>query len=247
MNRNLITGTVILGAVVAIAATMDSGHLSPYVKAMSAAKGLDVTYSVSVVGGSRSQYHIVLAKPDKALIETPSKTYVADGENITVYDKGRNTYFVKEQDKESMLEIFEDEDLMIWRSFFDAKAFDKVASTSEGGSRMRRGEKLNTVTVQIDEKGEFTMKLHISDKDNLVRQAELISMEGSTAKRRVLSVSKITTSVPDSDMFVFNAPADAKELTEAELNAEWSTEFDATLENAATFGKGVIIDFYADW
>jgi len=247
MNRNLITGTVILGAVVAIAATMDSGHLSPYVKAMSAAKGLDVTYSVNVVGGSTSQYHIVLAKPDKAMIETPSKTYVADGENVTVYDKERNSYFVKSQDKDSIKEIFEADDLMIWRSFFDAKAFDKVARTTNEGSRTRRGETLNTVSVQIDAKGDSTMKLHLSDKDDLVRLAEFKSTAGGKTKNSVLRVTKITTSVPSPDSFVFNAPADAKELTEADLMAEWSTDYEASMENAASFGKGVIIDFYADW
>ena len=247
MNRNLITGTVILGAVVAIAATMDSGHLSPYVKAMSSAKGLDVTYSVTVVGGSTSKYHIVLAKPDKVMIETPSKTYVADGENVTVYDKARNSYFVKAQDKNSLREIFEADELMIWRSFFDAKAFDKVARTTDEGSRIRRGEKMNTVSVQIDAKGENTMKLHFSDKDNLVRLAEFKSTAGGKAKNSVLRVTEISTKVPNSDLFVFNAPADAKELTEADLVAEWSTDYEASMENAASFGKGVIIDFYADW
>ena len=247
MNRNLITGTVILGAVVAIASTMDSGYLSPYVKAMSAAKGLDVSYSVSVVGGSTSKYHIVLAKPDKVLIETPTKTYVADGENVTVYDKERNSYFVKSQDKDSLRELFEADELMIWRSFFDAKAFDKVARTTNEGSRMRRGEMLNTVSVQIDAKGESTMKLHLSDKDNLVRLAEFKSTVGGKEQQRVLRVTEISTKVPNSDLFVFNAPTDAKELTEADLMAEWSTDYEASMENAASFGKGVIIDFYTDW
>lgn len=247
MNRNLITGTVILGAVVAVAVTMDSGHLSPYVKAMSAAKGLDVSYSVSVVGGSRSNYHVVLAKPDKAMIETPTNTYIADGETLTVYDKKRNTYFVKDQNKDTMREILEAYEVSIWNSFFDAKTYDKAVRTTNDGPRNRRGETLNTVSAQLDAEGDYKLKLHLSEKDNLVRQAEITTNESGKSVRRVLSVTKISTSVPTEDMFIFNAPTDATELNEADLMAEWSTDLDASLELAANFGKGVIIDFYADW
>ena len=80
MIRKLIVGACLLGTVAAAAVAYEAGHLAPYVKAMSSAEGLDVTYSIFEVGGTQTQYHVVLAKPNLASIETPWKTIVADGE-----------------------------------------------------------------------------------------------------------------------------------------------------------------------
>ena len=49
-------------------------------------------------------------------------------------------------------------------------------------------------------------------------------------------------------LFAFKAPANSKQLTEQDMmSAEWGHDYSKALENAAAFGKGVIIDFYADW
>ncbi|MCH8979013.1 MAG: hypothetical protein IH945_07190 [Armatimonadetes bacterium] len=248
MIRKLFVGVCVLGTVAAAAVAYEAGHLAPYIKAMSSAEGLDVTYSIFEVGGTQTQYHVVLAKPNLASIDTPWKTMVADGEFITVYDKAKNTYYSKEQTTDSLNALFEDDELMVWRTFFDPKALDKVAKTKDEGSRKRRGETLNTVSAQIDPEGQFTVRFHLSQKDNLVRMAELISMEGTKEKTKVLNVKSISTNRPAADTFVFEAPADAKELTEADLSAEWlNNDLGTALDNAATFEKGVIIDFYADW
>ncbi|MCH7945525.1 MAG: hypothetical protein IIC73_05850 [Armatimonadetes bacterium] len=248
MIRKLFVGACVLGTVAAAAVAYEAGHLAPFVKAMGSAQGLDVTYTISEVGGTQSQYHVVLSKPNLASIDTPSKTIVADGEFITVYDKAKNTYYSKDQTTEALNSLFEEDELMVWRTFFDPKALDKVAKTKAEGSRKRRGEVLNTVSAQIDPKGEFTVRFHLSQKDNLVRMAELISMEGTKQKVKVLNVQSISSKKPSADVFVFEAPSGAKELSEADLMSEWlDNDLATALENAATFGKGVIIDFYADW
>lgn len=248
MIRKLIVGACALATVAAAAVAYEAGHLTPYVKAMSSAEGLDVTYSIYEVGGLQTQYHVVLAKPNLASIDTPSKTIVADGEFVTFYDKAKNTYYQKDQTADLVNSLFEDDELMVWRTFFDPKALDKVAKTKSLGSRKTRGETLNTVSAQIDPDGQFTVRFHLSQKDNLLRQAELISMEGTQEKTKVLNVKSISTKRPSDDAFVFVAPANAKELTEADLMADWlNNDLDAALDNAATFEKGVIIDFYADW
>jgi outer membrane lipoprotein-sorting protein len=248
MIRKALVGIGVAGVVIAAAVAMDAGHLATYVSKVNAAEGLDVTYSINEVGGAQSKYHVVLAKPNKARLETPTMTYVADGKNFTVYDKARNSYFTKPQAEDSLRTIFDSDDVSVWRAFFDAKAFDKVASTKSEGTRTWRGEKLNTVSAQMDPKGEYVLKLHTSQKDGLPRQAEFIQNVGPAPKARIMSVESITASKPADTLFAFNAPAGARQLTEADMvAAEWGHDLEKALESAKALGKGVIIDFYADW
>lgn len=248
MIRKILVGAGIAGVAIAAAIALDAGHLKSYVNKINSSEGLDVSYTISEVGGTQAKYRVALAKPNMAMVDTPDKTYVADGTNLTVYDKKRNSYFVKAQPENAFKDMFADEEVSIWRAFFDAKAFDAVASTKNEGTRTRRGETLNIVSAQVDKAGEYTIKLHLSQKDNLPRQAEFVSVSGATQGIRVMNVESISASRPAEATFAFNAPAGSKQLTEADMMAaEWGHDFNKALENAAAFGKGVIIDFYADW
>jgi len=248
MIRKLLVGAGAACVMVAGAILVDTGYLSTYVNKLNSAEGLEVSYTVNDVGGTQTSYHVVLAKPNKALIESPAKTYVADGKNLTVYDKKLNSYYVKAQPADLVKEIFTAEEVSLWRAFFDAKTYDKVASTKNEGTRTRRGETLNTVSAQVDKNGDYTIRLHVSQKDGLLRQAEFLSVTGATQKTRIINVESITTSKPADKLFAFNAPANSKQLTEADMmTAEWGHDYSKALENAAAFGKGVIVDFYADW
>lgn len=248
MIRKALVGAGMAGVAIAAAVALDAGHLSSYVTKLNAAQGLDVSYSINEVGGAQAKYRVVLAKPNKAMIETPTMTYVADGENLTTYDKARNSYFVKPQPADAYKALLESDEVAIWRAFFDAKVFDNVASTKNEGTRSWRGEKLTTVSAQVDQRGEYVIKLHTSQKDGLPRQAELITNVGATQNAKVISVESISTNKPADTLFAFNAPAGAKQLTEADMvAAEWMTDLDKALELAASLDRGVMIDFYADW
>jgi outer membrane lipoprotein-sorting protein len=244
MIRKALIGTGVALVVVAAAVATDAGHLSTYVSKVNAAEGLDVSYTISEVGGTQAKYRVALAKPNKAMVETPTALYVADGANYTVYDKKRNQYFTKPQSADQYKEIFEADELSVWRAFFDAKVYDKVAATKNEGTRTRRGETLNVVSAQMDARGEYTLRLHLSQKDGLVRQAEFVTAD----KTKILNVESISASKPADSLFSFTAPAGAKQLTEADMaTAEWTTDLNKALEIAAATGKGVMIDFYADW
>ena len=248
MIRKLLVGAGVASVAFAVAIVVDAGHFASYANKLNAAPGLDVTYTVSQVGGTQTKYHVVLAKPNKALVEMPDKLYVADGTELTVYDKKTNSYYTKAQPADLIPEIFKDEDVSLWRAFFNAKVYDNVASTKAEGTRKRQGETLNTVSAQVDKAGDYTIRLHLSQSDGLPRQAEFVSKLGATEKISVVNVESITASKPADSKFDFNAPAGAKQLTEAEMTAaEWGHDFNKALENAAAFGKGVIVDFYADW
>jgi outer membrane lipoprotein-sorting protein len=248
MIRKLLVGAGLASVVVAAAIVVDAGHLATYVNKINSAEGLEVNYSINEVGGAQTKYRVVLAKPNKALIETPAKTYVADGKNLTVYDRKMNSYFIKPQPDNIVKELFADEEVSLWQSFFDAKAFDKVTATKNEGTVKRRGETLNTVSAQVDKSGEYTIRLHLSQKDGLIRQAELVTGAGATQKTRIVNVESITTSKPADTLFAFTAPANSKQLTEADMIvADWSTDLGKALTSAAALGRGVMIDFYADW
>jgi outer membrane lipoprotein-sorting protein len=248
MIRKLLVGAGVACVMVAGAILVDTGHLSTYVNKINSADGLEVSYSINEVGGNQTKYHVVLAKPNKAMVETPTKTFVADGKNLTVYDKKMNSYYVKAQPADLIKEVFAGEDVSLWRAFFDAKTYETVASTKNEGTITRRGEKLNTVSAQVDKNGDYTIRLYVSQNDGLVRQAEFISVAGASKTTRVVNVSSISTNKPADTLFAFNAPANSKELTEADMMAaEWGHDYEKAMENAAAFGKGVIIDFYADW
>lgn len=245
MIRKALIGTGVACVVVAAAAVAtDAGHLSTYVSKVNAAEGLDVTYTINEVGGTQTKYRVALAKPNKAMIDTPTTLYVADGTNYTVYDKKRNQYFSKAQAADQYKELLESDELSVWRAFFDAKVYDKVVSTKSEGTRTRRGETLNVVSAQMDSRGEYVVRLHLSQKDNLVRQAEFVTPDST----KVLNVESISATKPADSVFSFSAPAGAKQLTEADMvSAEWTTDLDKALQLAAATGKGVMVDFYADW
>jgi outer membrane lipoprotein-sorting protein len=248
MIRKLLVVAGVAGVAIAAAIVMDVGHLAPFVKKMNSLEGLDASYSVTEVGGTQAKYHVVFSKPNKAMVDTPTKTFVADGTNLTVYDKKLNSYFVKQQPENLNKELLVDEDLAIWRPFFDVKAFDHVAATKNEGTRTRRGEKMDVLAAQVDKNGEYTVKFHVGQTDGLLKQAEMISVIGSTQRARVVNVDSMKTGAQAATLFAFNPPANAKQLTEADMmSAEWSYDYDKAMENAAAFGKGVIIDFYADW
>jgi outer membrane lipoprotein-sorting protein len=248
MIRKLLVGAGAASVAVAAAIAVDAGHLASYVNKVNSSPGLDVTYTVNEVGGTQTKYHVVLSKPNMAYIDMPGKTYIADGKDLTVYDKKLNSYFVKPQPQDLLPEVFKDEEVSLWRPFFNAKVWDNVAATKNEGTRKSRGETLDSVSAQVDKAGDYTIRLHLSQKDGLPRQAEFVSKLGSTEKIRIVNVESISATKPATSMFAFAPPAGAKQLTEADMMAaEWGHDFNKALENAAAFGKGVIVDFYADW
>lgn len=248
MIRKLLVGVGVTAVAVALAISTDAGLFTDYAKKVNSSPGLDVTYTVSEVGGAQTKYHVVLSKPNMAFIDMPGKTYTANGKELTVYDKKLNSYFVKAQPEDLIPELFKDEAVSLWRPFFNAKAFDNVASTKSEGTRKSRGETLNTVSAQVDPAGDYTIRLHLSQKDGLPRMAEFVSKLGANEKVNIVTVESISAAAPAASMFAFKAPAGAKQLTEADMMAaEWGHDLAKAMENAAAFGKGVIIDFYADW
>ncbi|MCH7903426.1 MAG: hypothetical protein IH944_02535 [Armatimonadetes bacterium] len=220
MIRKLYVGVAVFFVAIAVAVVGDAGYLAKFVKALNSAPGLDVTYTLIEVGGVQGEYHVVLAKPDKAMIDTPTTLYVADGKNLTVLHKAKNTYIVREQTAAAFKDLLSDETLSLWRAFFDPSAFDGVESTKNEGSRTRRGEKRTIVSAQLDSYGRYAIRLHLGEEDSLVRQAEFFDTSGSTPRTHILTVKSMSTVPPAEHLFAFTAPPNARLLSERDLRAE---------------------------
>ena len=239
MKYHALIGVGALCALSSLALANDAGHLASYVKKLYSAEGLDVTYSINVVGGSKSEFHVVLSKPDKALIVTPTRTFYADGTNITAFNKSRNTYFVQEQTDVALKGLLSDEELSLWRGFFDPLAFDDVVSTQDEGTRNRRGEELKIVSAQLDSVGEQTIKLYVSQQDGLLRQAQFLEKSAARESTSILTVDTIRTSKPTDGVFAFEPPTGAVLLTVFDLRAEFIAELVSFATTAMTSTTGL--------
>ncbi len=198
-----------------------AGHVAPFVKAMASAQGLDVTYSVSVVGGTEEKYHFVVARPDKVVIESGKQTLIADGKHVTTYYKETNLYWVEEQSSDFIGVVLSGDDFLLWRPFLSPNAFDSLAQTRREGTKLRNGETLNVISGLRDSSGDRTIKLYLGLQDHLVRQAVLTDLSSIEPVSKIFSVDSISTKQIEESAFVFSPPNGSRRITEMEMRIEF--------------------------
>jgi thiol-disulfide isomerase/thioredoxin/limonene-1,2-epoxide hydrolase len=243
----VITAGLGVAAALALATASDqSPKLRAYVQALAAAESVQSTLTVQKVGGASEEIKLALAKPDKARIETAATLTIADGETVTTYDKKDNTFFKRPQTQEGLMEIFDPVELMFWRPFFDAAALDKVGTSKDGGERNRGGKSLAAIEIAGSKGSGLSATLFVDKSDSSLQQAVLIVTGSGKTETKILTASGNQSAA--TDLFSFNAPAGAKELSEAELvGGVWMTDFEEAKSLAAKFNKTLIGDFYATW
>lgn len=245
--KKMMLGAAAVGAV-AVLATFDSPALEPFVKALQGSQSLQADYMVSVVGGNTSKYTIQMQKPNLLRLDSPQQTIIADGKQITFFEKSQNSYYKVDQTKEKLMEVFADDNVAIWKSFFDAKALDYVAGAKNEGTKKRAGKTLNVISVTGDQKGDFTMNLFLDQSNNLLAQAEINTRNGATTTTRVLNTTEVSTGSVRNDVFAFTPPAGSKEMSAEDMMAgKWYHSFDEALSVAKRTGKIMMVDFYAVW
>ena len=242
--------------VVTLSATIALGLLSPAAPAsqldsfaakLNTAEALNIDYRLQVVGGGVSDYSLSLARPNKARIMTPEQIIIADGDKVIFYSKKDNSFYKKAQNDQVLRSIFDDLSLSIWLPFFDGEALKSVASAKDAGTKKIRGEDLNVVNVMADKKGDTSMTLYLG-KDKLARQAEFVIKTAAKETRTIMIASKVDMTPGAADVFAFNAPNGAKEISEADLVAnKWFHNFDEAQKIAQATGKIMMVDFMASW
>lgn len=222
--------------------------LDSFAKTIHSAEGLEVNYSMTVVGGATSNYSVSLAKPNKAYLDTPDMTVVADGKTITRYFKKDRIYYSKDQTREELMSLFANDGLDTWISFFNEGAIEKFASVKDAGTKSNRGVKYNVVEAMADAKGETKMTYFIDPADQLAKKAEIVSTYAGKTQTIVMNATKAKISSVSDSVFAFKAPSGSKEVQESDMIAgKWFHDFDEALSAAKIGNKLVMIDFMASW
>lgn len=238
--------SVAAAAVFALAAGNDLLKASG--KALSDASSLTADYTLQRVGEPAISYKVALAKPNRARIETPNEIIVADGKQITRYSRKDNAYFKSAQSDGALKSLFANDDLMLWRAFFVPNAMDAIPGESKG-TVTRRGQTLDVVKATMDAAASQSVTYYLSQQDKVARQAVFTWMKGGKEENRILNATNVTVGGSLSDStFAFVPPADSREVSAAEMNADrWYFDLDEAKAVAARTGKKIFVDFFATW
>ncbi len=240
------TAAVVTSLAAAVSAALIGGSsLDKFDSALAAAQGLDVTFSVRELGGAPHDYRVTLAKPDKAKIVTPEKTIVADGNEITTYLPKDHVYFKKKQTQAELLAAFDEPGLSVWTGFFDTKASLRHANAKDNGTLNLGGQNYLVVKAE-DTRGGTTTTYYLGAKDYLAHKVEFQAIDKGKTLSTLLNANSISLSA--GDVFAFNPPANAQEVTEASLLAgHWLNDWSQAMAAAKATGKLVMVDFMASW
>jgi outer membrane lipoprotein-sorting protein len=249
MRRLIAIGAVAGLAVWVLAQVSGTSMLDSFAKSLNGAKSVSATYTVQRIGGGSSTYQVDLAKPNKARIDTPTQLVVADGTNITTYDKGDKSYFKKPETDADLKGLFATDDLNLFGSFFDAGFYGKVISTKSGGQKVRKGVTYDVVVATMDAKGKKTVTFYLDPKDKLAKVGEFVLNDaGATDTTLVMSKDYVVDSAPAATTFAFNAPDGSREISQEEMNAgKWYENLGEAEAMAKKLNRPLLVDFYADW
>lgn len=222
--------------------------LGGYQKALTEAQTLTAEYTVMHNLGAKTAIRIDLAKPNMAKIDRPNELIVADGKTITTYDKANKTYFKQEQTAALLRDALSADEYMVWHAFFVPDYFGKTVSKNLG-KKNRKGAVLNAVEAKADADGRKVVTFYLGDKDNLLRQAEIVVNNPDGKDSVVLDTTNVVVGgAVDANLFAFKAPDGSRMLTADELNsAKWYSDLDEAMKVAARTKRLVMIDFYTEW
>lgn len=244
-----ILGLIALGGLVAVAVGQVSGGsvLSSFAKTLNSAKTVTSDYTVQIIGNASDTYSITLEKPNHARIDTPTQLVVADGKDITTYDKSAKTYFTKPQTDAELASYFTSDELNLFSGFFSSDAY-KAASTKNLGEKNRKGQTVTAIQTNVDANGKKVVTYFVG-KDNLAHATQTDLNDPTGKVTSILDTKSFTVDGQVSaDAFAFKAPAGSRQVTLEEMNsAKWYTDINEAMKVAATTNKKIFVDFMATW
>jgi outer membrane lipoprotein-sorting protein len=249
MRRFLPIGALAALAVLVLAQVRGSDLLANFAKAQNGAKSLSATYTVQRVGGTSATYQVDLAKPNKARIDSPTQLVVADGTNITTYDKADKSYFTKPQTDGDLKGLFKGDDTHLFGAFFDADFYAKVPASKAAGTKARKGVTYNVVQINMDTLNKKTISLYLDPSDKMAKVGEFVLADGGVTDTVIVATKELLLDGKQADtLFAFKAPEGSRQITLEEMNSgKWYTDFEEAQAMAKKANKPIFLDFYADW
>jgi len=244
-----IAGTAL--AAYAVAQVGSSTLLTSFGKAINDAKTVTSNYTIqTITKGGPEAYTIALKKPNLIRIDTPTQTVVADGKEVTTYDKADKTYFKQPETPGELKTLFSTEELHVFAGFFDSNAYKAVRSKDLGTKNIKGGT-MSAVEASYDSKDRKVITYLLSPDDKIARKAQIdLNKDEPDKKLSMVFDTKslaVNGNIPDST-FVFDPPADSRELTLAEINStKWYYDLDEAKKVAQASNKMIFVDFFATW
>lgn len=242
--------TSMIGSVLVVATMFAGGQsrdgssaFAAFTEALNKKPTLSASIKVQQVGGSAVTYQVAMKKPGFLRVDKPSELFVADGTQITVFDKKDKVFYKKAQTSEDLKLALKEEGLNIVAPFFDAKA---IAPTTvrDLGTKSIAGENVRVLEAVFGSKNAKVVTLYVPT-NNLLKRAQVVVGKADSQTTSVIS-AQMGDSVTDS--FAFQAPDGATEISYEDLiSSRWITDFDEAMLVAKRTGKKVFVDFMADW
>jgi outer membrane lipoprotein-sorting protein len=245
--RKIVGISLLAVAAVALAGKAVSPLFQSYVSALKNAQSLSASFTSGAVDDAPDSFSIRFKKPNLARIESPTQVIVADGKQITTYDRAENTYYKRPQSDADLAGLLNSDELNLWSAFFNVNP--SPVSSRDTGTKNRKGTPLDTVSATYGLKGEKTITYYLGQQDKVVRQAQIdkVSINGTKTSLVVTKDLTVNGDLP-ANSFSFDPPAEAKELSLAEANAgKWFTDLNEAKKAARASGRKIFVDFMATW
>lgn len=174
-----------------------------------ASKSLTSKCTVQIVGGASFEKSIVLAKPNRIRIESPSQLIVSDGTTVWKLNKKTNEYIEGPAPGEPG-KLLEGEGIL-YLAFFDPKFMESVGSSKAGKVRKIKGFTVREVEVTLPKIPGASATLLIDDTIGIARG--MVWKETTPqAMEMVVFAEELALDKADDKLFAFVAPEGAKKL-----------------------------------
>lgn len=203
--------------------------------------------SVQEIGGTSTSYTIDLKKPNLLRLDTATTLVVADGTNITTFDKKEGVFYKQPQTKEDMKVLLDDDQYSLFTGFF-GDAPNAVKSV-DGDTKTLGGDQVLEVKAFYDKAGNKTQSFYVGS-DHIAKRSSIVAKKKQDGTYTAVINAKdvIVDGKPADGLFAFNAPNGAKEINYQDLIAsKWFYDLDEAKLVASRTKKKIFIDFMASW
>jgi outer membrane lipoprotein-sorting protein len=249
LTKRLLGSFAVCGiATLAVPMGSDSALLTQFASAIHDAKSLKTTYIVQEIGGVRNEYTVDLKKPNMLRFDSPTQLIVADGKDVTTFDRAAKTYYKQPETPELLRGLFATEPYKTWGGFFDPNAYQSVAE-KDLGTTSKGGKDYDAVEAQIDRLGAKTVTYYLDPSDMIARQVEFKAQHGPDSSTLILRTRSLDlNSAGDDSLYTFAPPDGTTEVSLADILAgKWYPSLDEAEKVASVTHKKIFIDFMASW